>query len=276
MAAYPLPFLTADFIDDALKGDDASFSAAIALLNAQTHIPVNANSGLLFETLSPITLTLYTRSRMYRERTAVLIEALYTHCGIPTTPQVGEDKSPLWMAIKFLNFPAFQALLKCNADFDANDNEFPHEHTALHILALYGEEAVQFLTLLPNNNPSVNPNINGNFNGDTALHKAVLHFNFSPEVVRLLIQKFGADPTIRNRNGALPLDTLNRMARSERQYRRCPIFEQNILKTERLLTRTDRALAVLMGVGLQTRNQRSELRHLDKELAAMILDLADQ
>ena len=276
MAAYPLPFLTADFIHNALEGDDASFSAAIALLNAQTHIPVNANSGLLFETLSPITLTLYTRSRMYRERTAVLIEALYTHCGIPTTPQVGEDKSPLWMAIKFLNFPAFQALLKCNADFDANDNEKYHEHTVLHILALYGEEAVKFLTLLPNKNPSVNPNINGNFNGDTALHKAVLHFNFSPEVVRLLIQKFGADPTIRNRNGDLPLDTLNRMARDERKYRQCPIFEEKILKTERLLTRTDRALAVLMGVGLQTRNQRSELRHLDKELAAMILDLADQ
>ena len=288
MAAFPLPFLTVNFIDGALTGNDASFSAAITLLTSQTHIPVNANSRLLFGTVSPITLTLYPRQHMHREkRTAVLIEALYTHCGIPTTPWVVEEgretiKSPLWMAIKSLNFPAFQTLLKCNADFDANDHGKYREHTILHVLAFYGDAAVKFLMLIPNNNPLVNPNIKGNFNEDTALHTAVLHSNCGPEAIRLLIQKFGADPTIRNRFGSLPLDTLNQMARAERQhhldrYRHtCPIFEQTILKIERLLTRTDRTLAVLMGVGLKTRNQGSELRHLDKELAAMILDLADQ
>jgi hypothetical protein len=34
--AYPLPFLTSEFIDDSLTGDEASFDTA--LLNAQ-HIP---------------------------------------------------------------------------------------------------------------------------------------------------------------------------------------------------------------------------------------------
>jgi hypothetical protein len=73
------------------------------------------------------------------------------------------------------------------------------------------------------------------------------------------------------------------MAHNERCYQKdkgldCPIaiFEERVLETERLLTRTDRMLAVLMGVSLPTRNLQSELRHLDKELAAMILALADQ
>jgi hypothetical protein len=293
-AAYPLPFLTVDFIDDALTGDEATFSAAITLLKAQTHIPVNANSGLLLSrTVSPITLALFPRHRMHTERVAALIEALYTHCGIPTTPSrvVGESgeifikwsKSPLWMAIESLNFPAFQTLLRCNADFDANDHEKYHDHTILHVLASRGDEAVKFLTLLPDNKtPSSlvgNPNINGNINRETALHISVVHSsNCSPEVVRLLIQKFGADPNIRNRRGALPLDTLHEMVRNERRYSWYPlvILEQKVLKIERLLQRTDRALAVLMGVSLRTRNQGSELRHLDGELAAMILDLADQ
>ena len=291
MAAFPLPFLTAGFIEVAITDDDASFSAAIAQLKAQTHIPVNANSDLLFGTDSPITFSLYTRHNMQEERSALLIEALYTHCGIPTTPWVvkeeGQDikmiKSPLFMAARSLNFPAFQTLLlKCKADFDANDSDRYFEHSILHVLSFKGDEAVKFLTLLPNNNPSLlNPNLNGNYNGDTALHKAVLHSDINPEVVRLLIQKFGADPSIRNRRGGLPLDTLNEMACNERLFRRrwglgctLAIFEEKVFETERLLTHTDRALAVLMGVGLPTRNEQSELRHLDKELAAMILALA--
>ena len=292
MAAFPLPFLTVGFIENALAGDDASFSAAIALLNAQTHIPVDANSGLLFGAVSPITFSLYPMLGMQKERTALLIEALYTHCGIPTTPRAVElerdairiIKSPLWMAMGSLNFPAFQTLLKCNADFDPDDIDRNFNHTILHVLSFEGDEAVKFLTLLPNSNPSLlNPNLNGNFNGDTALHTALVHSKFSPNLVRLLIQKFGADPSIRNRRGALPLDTLNQMAHNERCYQKdkgldCPIaiFEERVLETERLLTRTDRMLAVLMGVSLPTRNLQSELRHLDKELAAMILDLADQ
>jgi hypothetical protein len=291
-AAYPLPFLTVDFMDDAVTGDEATFSAAIALLKAQTHIPVNANSGLLFRAASPITFALYPRNRTHMERAAALIEALYTHCGIPTTRWVSDDerdilakmsKSPLWTAIDYMNFPAFQALLRCNAVFDANDHEKCNRNTVLHVLALRGDDAVKFLTLLPDNkNPSSlvgNPNMNGNMDGDTALHLAVgLPSRLSPEVVRLLIQKFGADPTIRNRHGALPLDTLHEMARDERRYSRYPlvILEEKVLKIERLLQRTERAVAVLMGVSLKTRNQGSELRHLDGELAAMILDLADE
>ena len=73
------------------------------------------------------------------------------------------------------------------------------------------------------------------------------------------------------------------MASNERHFRllrglgcSVPSFQEKVFEAERLLTRTDRALAVLMGVGLPSRNEQSELRHLDKELAAMILDLADQ
>jgi hypothetical protein len=287
MAAFPLPFLTSGFINNALTGDDASFRAAIALLNAQTHIPVNANSGLLLlKIVSPITFALYPRPNVQEERTAVLIEALYTHCGISTTPWVEEEKwanlinSPLWIAMKSLNFPAAQTLLRCNADFDAGDGRTTyHQHTILHVLASCGDEAVKFLTLLPNNNPLLNPNLNGNRNGDTALHMAVVSKKISPGVVRLLIDKFGADPTIRNGYGAIPLDTLQEMAKNYRRFYRdrdISSFEERVVKTEQLLTRTDRALAVLMGVSLETRNQESELRYMDKELAAMILDLADQ
>ena len=289
--AFPLPFLSVDFIHDALTGDDASFSAAIAQLKAQTHIPVNANSGLLFGTESPITFALNSRFYMHKERAAVLIEALYTHCGIPTTPWVVEEggldikmiKSPLWIAMGSLNVPASRVLLECKADFDANDTDVNSPQcTVLHCLASRGNEAVQFLTLLPNSNPQLNPNLNGGYYGNTALHRAVAHSNFSPGVVRLLIDKFGADPSIPNRLGALPLDTLNEMVRDEHQYhlRRkfkgtFPIFEERVLETERLLSmRSDRTLAVLMGVSLPTRNGGSELRHLDNELAAMLLALA--
>ena len=292
MAAFPLPFLTAGFIEEALTGNDASFTTAIAQLKAQTHIPVNANSGLLFGIISPITFSLYPPHNMHDERVALLIEALYTHCGIPTTPRVVEEegqdikmiKSPLWMAMRSLNFPAFEVLLKCDADFDANDNrDLYHPHDILHTAAYVGDRVVDFLKLLPNNNPLLNPNANGNYNGDTALHRAVSHDRFSPEVVRLLILKFGADPSILNRRGELALDTLNEMASNERHFRllrglgcTVPSFQEKVFEAERLLTRTDRALAVLMGVGLPSRNEQSELRHLDKELAAMILDLADQ
>jgi hypothetical protein len=214
----------------------------------------------------------------------VLIEALYTHCGISTTPWVEEEKwanlinSPLWIAMKSLNFPAAETLLRCNAVFDRNDAN-GSQHTILHVLASRGNEAVKFLVLLPNNNPMLNPNLNGNFHGDTALHMAVRHSNFSPMVARLLVDKFGADPTIKNRRGAIPLDMLRVTALHYHHFhgsREISSFEERVLETERLLTRSDRALAVLMGVSLPTGNEQSELRHLDRELAAMILALADQ
>jgi hypothetical protein len=288
MAAYPLPFLDEDFIETALTGSDTEFTFALTLLNAQTHIPVNGNTGLLFwQDASPIAYAMRKVFLTHAARTAKLIEALYLRCGIPTTRLPSNDRyttSPLCRAVLHDNFTVFETLTtKCNATFDARDNE--HNDGILHILASRGDKAVRYLNLLTHLD-GMDPNHTERVMGNTALHIAVSQDNQSPDAVRLLIRAFGADPTIRNNlvmstvRGLLPLETLKKMEaeRMEQSFASDATrqtFQDNVRKTERLLTHTERATAVLMGVCLETRNQESELRHLDKEMVALILAFAD-
>ena len=289
MAAYPLPFLTEDFIRTALSGSDAEFTFALSLLNAHTNIPVNGNTGLLFDgDLSPIAYALFYNSDTQKERVAKLIEALYLHCGIPTTRHPTDRiTSPLCRAAVCDNFHAFETLIvKCNATFDAMDNtRMFRRNGIMQVLAERGDKAVKSLNLLTLG-PITDPNIRKRYSGNTSLHVAVEQDNQSPDAVRLLIRKFGADPTIRNNpvipmaRGLLPLDVLckmqaDRMAQPFASDIERQTFQDNVRKTERLLTHTERATAVLMGVCLETRNQASELRHLDKEMVAMVLAFAD-
>ena len=288
MATHPHPFLDEDFVDDALTGSDAKFTFALSLLNAQTNIPVNGNAGLLFyRDVSPIAYATKHAFLPHADRAAKLIEALYTRCGIPTTRlPIGDryERSPLWRAALHKNFTVFETLItKCNATYDARDNE--HNDGILHILARRGDGAVGYLNLLAHLD-GMDPNTRNRFMGNTALHIAVSKDNQSPDVVRLLIRAFGADPTIRNNLataticGLIPVETLNKME-AERMVQpfasdiERQTFQDNVRKTERLLTHTERATAVLMGVCLETRNQASELRHLDKEMVAMVLAFAD-
>ena len=301
--AYYLPFLTQEFIVEAMMGTEDKFNTSLALLNSQT-IPLNANPDqLIDEIASPITFCVYAvhAMRCYVHRLPAVIEALHLHCGIPTTrcePRCETTvllKSPLWITTTpyDFDFGCFKTLLKLNASFDANDS---NEESALHFLARAGRRAVPFLELLPNNGPCMNPNIQ--HHQGTALHIAVSLQDPSPDAVRLLVRKFGADPTIRNNDGNLPSDVLrNLFVEFWEIQQNLPLYpeprpydsdryrlplatllahEDRVCRTDRILTHTDRVTAVLMGVCLGERNQESELRNLDTELAAMILRLADQ
>jgi hypothetical protein len=269
---FALRFLKQDFIDNAVTGDQPEFAAALKLLNQQTNIPLNANQNFLFRGYTtPIHYLSQLDAYEFGERAAQLIEAMYKHCGIPTNRHPLSQyqyRSPLWITADDDNFHVFQTLIEeCNATFDVDDNRTGYP-CILHRLASKGDTAIRYLTLLAKH-PEIplNPNLLY-MNGETALHQAVTHINPSPAVVRLLINSFGADPLIPNKNGLLPLDYLNLASDGQ--------VTANYLKTERLLTHTERTTAVLMGTHLRSRNRESELRHLDKDLAALVISfLAD-
>jgi hypothetical protein len=275
MSQYPLPFLTADFIKDTMMSDDAAFETAMDQLCKQ-RVPLNGNADIVyFGCLSPI-ICVSTDCFWFTKlphRNARFIEILYLHCGIPTTPVGG--LSALCFAERANNFVAFETLVvKCNAALDPRDFKVG---SMLHSLALRGDEAKKYLALLNKDSPCMDPNItDSRFDGNTALHLAVSHASQSPEVVRLLLRKFGADPTILNNKGETPLDTLYAMQSDLSTVTDLPAFYAKVRHSERLLTHADRTTAVLMGVCLKQRNMDSELRHLDDELAAMIIGFADE
>ena len=258
---HPLPFLTDFFIANAVCGSDREFGAGLALLKQQTHIPLRGNAGLLFKDQTPIAfaVTACGCSQSAKERTAEVIDALYRHCGIPTTRR-GPHPSPLWQTVMRMNLPAFDALLlRCEATFDPRDlsREFP---SVLHYLAARGDDALPFLDRIKQVHTKLDAFTDPNaaaLGGCTALHAAV-----SSRVVRTLMDAFGADPTICNAEGLRPVDTLTKA-------KKCAASDTE--ECERLLTHEARTTAVLMGVCLESRNQHSELRHLDCDLAALVL-----
>lgn len=285
--AYPLPFLDNEFIREAIHGDDAAHTAALVLLKKQK-VPLNGNSDLmLWNKVSPIAVAIGITFQTDSERSAKIVESMYLHCGIRSDRALHKDadiremlwdQSPLWDAAYRMIFPVFETLLvKCDATIDPRSLEqnFP---SILHMLAPYGDRAVPFLNLLALHykGPGVDPNTrNPLCGGVTALHRAISINRYqSPEVIRLLINAFGADPSIPDNRGLLPVDILRTTNDLYSGKGTMVEWNERADKTHRLLTHVERTTAVLMGVFLPERNQESQLRFLDKDLIALIVGFA--
>jgi hypothetical protein len=220
-------FMTVDLFESALRGVDDAFRAALLTLRRQ-HFAINSNPRYenWHETNSPITyvLTYHFRGMPYvkwsSQRSAELIEALYSHCGIPVAIKTTLKMSDLAISVNKMNFPVFEVLLlKCHGVFAPEENPlqilFQHKQYSNE-----NRDKLPFLKLLHRHiqNGMMPAPATTFLDGDhstTALHDTLymrngIHTNPDPEVVNLLIEGFGADPNISDSHGDTPLDVLEK------------------------------------------------------------------
>ena len=155
MAFFPGHFIKIDLIQDAMRGNESVFNDTIAMLNAQNEVPNSNPSYFQFEPselnefdFNPITYILDDLFVMRKDidkqkRSAALIEALHTHCGISIDMKPRPDislsntqtmfASDLLYALDRNNFPAFETLLlKCRANFYPNETPLEHMFSGMN------------------------------------------------------------------------------------------------------------------------------------------------
>jgi hypothetical protein len=215
-AAVPI---TRSFINDVLHASEDHFNIALTQLSAHYYRYDEHQWDADFAPITKILWTVKYIQSISHLRSAALIYALHTHCaGVAVDqgqrPHVdGVHISDLSLAMYSVNLPAFEMLLlNCNAVFGPTERPLVFATSwacdarrMSPFLQLLWEQRKRFSGLPAALDPSAV------LHGQNALQSAVSArcvTNPAPDIVRQLVERFGADPRQTANIGQPPLDRL--------------------------------------------------------------------